>query len=256
MQSQSVKGDVMNSAANLYQQMNAAATPNNIYSLPERTKAEGTPFPVQLGTADPDDVRMSMRRDVVDDQGKVAGYGVATADERVFDYLERKKEAQIEADYRSWVVAQADFTTPAQAAYWNQVAPWITDLKLQEIDRSAEIQKRMAQLQVRGPQSDDDFRFMFMIQKGIIRTPTKPLHLLNEDKELVRSTNDYQRGMFNPLVGTPPRQGWSTGTTGRPDTWDAPFTSGGGATGFNNKFGGGVTNAGPGRSTLNALASQ
>lgn len=221
MFSKSIRPNVISDASNLYSQMNAAATPNNLYSVQDRNVSASSKFPVQLGTADPEDLRMNLRQQVVDGKGNVPGYGMAVADDQVFSYIERKKEAEIEADYRSWIMAQADFSDPARAEFWNKVAPWITDLKLQEIEENANLQKRLATIKVKGPTNEEDFKTLYFIQNGVIRMPSQPLHLMDQDtvRYAGKDTLDFRRGLFNPLATRPPPKGMAPKQTIIPDKW-------------------------------------
>jgi hypothetical protein len=189
-------------------------------------KEEGDPFPVQLGTADPDDLSMAIRKEAISSNanGVVPGMGQAIADDRVFDYLQRKKEAAIEADYRAWVMSQADFTDPAQSQWWTEKFPWIHNLKVQQIEQNAELQKRIAIIKVRGPQSEEDFKLMYEIQQGYKVIPEEPVHKMNEDKTW--SNGDFVRGLFNPLTKIPEPNGFPK--NGKiPSKWGVPFVNDG-----------------------------
>ena len=225
MFSQSVRPNVISQARSLYGQMNAVATPNNYYAEEDRKKTRIGDFPMKLGSAQPDDLEMAARQNLTEDSGIVKGFGMAVADDRVFNYLERKKEAEIEADYRAWVASQADFSDPAQAEFWNKVAPWITDLKLQEIDQNLELQKRLATLQVKGPTSEEDFKLMYMIANGMVRVPTQPAQMMDKDTGRYPGvkTLDFKRGLFNPLAITPPKEGFPKPLNNRPSSWAQPF---------------------------------
>ena len=225
MYSQAYKPDVLNKAANLYKEMNAAADPNNLYRVKDRGNF-ATNFPVQLGSSDPDDLQMDLRQQVIKENGQVDGFGTAVADDRVFSYLERKKEAQIEADYQAWLISQADFSDPARADFWNNVAPWITQLKIDEINKNAELQKRLAVLKVTGPRTEDDFKLLYMIKSKIIVPPAKPVHEM--DSDTTRYTNaenatDFVAGLFNPLTRKPNNKGFPIKELKKPTTWAQPL---------------------------------
>lgn len=221
MFSKSIRPNVISDASNLYSQMNAAATPNNLYAVRDRNTSASSGFPVQLGTADPEDLKMNLRQQVVNKDGNVPNYGMAVADDTVMSYIERKKEAEIEADYRSWIMAQSDFSDPARAEFWNKVAPWITDLKMQEIEENANLQKRLATIKVKGPTSEEDFKTLYFIQNGVIRMPTKPLHLMDQDDQRYAGKDklDFRRGLFNPLATRPPPKGMAPKDSFIPQKW-------------------------------------
>ncbi len=224
MFSQSVRQNALSDASRLYSQMNAAATPNNVFAVKDRFTTPSSGFPVPLGSAQPDDLQMNVRQQVVNQQtGVVPGYGVAVADSQVFDYIERKKEAEIEADFRAWVMSQSDFSDPARAEFWNRVAPWITDLKIQEIEKNAELQKRLATVKVRGPTSEEDFKLLYFIKNGIIRMPSQPLHMMDADTTLYPNKDftdgGFKRGLFNPLAYVPKPNGMAPESVQIPNRW-------------------------------------
>lgn len=229
MFSQAVRQNALSDASTFYQQMNSAATPNNLYSVKDRFSTPTSKIPVPLGSAQPDDLKMFARSQVVGEGGVVPGYGVAVADDRVFDYIERKKEAEIEADFKSWVMAQADFSDPARAEFWNRVAPWITDLKVQEMEKNAEMQKRLATIKIKGgPTSEDDMKLLYMIENKVIRMPSKPLHEMGDDTVYYqdKDTLNFKRGLFNPLSSAPPDIGLAPKTQRIPLAWNSSLPTG------------------------------
>lgn len=237
MFSQAVRQNALSDASKLYAQMNAAATPNNMFAVKDRASTPTSKIPVPLGSAQPDDMQMYLRSQVVNDQGQVPGYGMAVADERVFDYIERKKEAEIEADFKSWVMAQADFSDPARAEFWNRVAPWISDLKIQEMEKNAELQKRLAAIKIKGgPTSEDDMKLLYMIRNGVVRMPSKPLHEMGEDTVYYQDKDilNFKRGLFNPLATAPPLKGLAPAQLSIPTRWNNSLPVANGANQFAN----------------------
>lgn len=225
-----VNPNVISRSHALFQEFNRNAHPNNIQKVATRGETDQKKvFPVQLGTADPDDLAMSLRSQVIDGDGKVPNMGQAIADDRVFNYLQRKKEAAIEADYRAWVMSQANFSDPAQSQWWTEKFPWIRNLKIAQIEQDADLQKRLAIIKVTGPQSEEDFKLMYELQQGYRVMPSKPVHELNEDEKWVGDSN-FVRGLFNPLTRTPTPGGFPKQTR-IPSNWMNPFDFSGNATG-------------------------
>lgn len=202
------------------------ADPNNIVQLKTRDNGMAGQFPVQLGTADPMDVQMGIRQQLVGKRGEVDGMGIAIADQPVFDYLERKKEDLFLAEFQAYVNAQANLGEPAEAAWWYERFPWLKEKRLQEIDRVSDLQKRLAQINVTGIQNEDDMRLLFGIEQGFIKVPTKPVQDLYEDTARFKQPKDFISGIFSPLSTQPGTQRGKIGLPkqlSRVPAWSRPL---------------------------------
>lgn len=198
-----VNPGVERSATSLYARAAQMADPNNVYSLATRDAGISGKFPIQLGSADPRDVKMAIRSDVVGPTGAVAGMGVAEAGPEVFDYLEKKKEEVFYQQFLAYVNNMANLGNPAEAAWWFEKFPMLKEKRLETIKREAEKQKRLAEIQVTGPQNEDDLFLLYMIDQKLITLPSRPLtELYREDKYQPTDFN-FKRGLFSPLAYKP-----------------------------------------------------
>lgn len=204
-----INPQVINQAKQVYQRAQSQADANNVVQL--RTKDStgiAGQYPIQLGSADDYDIRAALKQSTINATGVVetetgASMGIAIAGDRDFDYLQRKKEEVFYSQFLASINAQADLSNPASAAWWFERFPFLKEKRLEEINREAEKQKRMAQIQVTGPQNEDDFFLMYMLQQGLIAQPTKPLTKMYEDPRYSANTLNFTKGLFSPLSYLP-----------------------------------------------------
>lgn len=198
-------------AAALMQQYKIGSTAPNLFQIPDHGVPGGTEaskFPVQIGSTDPDDGKYQMREKIVQGPNAIVpGIGQAIAGEEFFDYAARKEEQAQLLQFTQWVMQQADLSKPESAAWWFEKFPWMKSLRLAEIDKQAELQKRLARIAIQGPQDQGDFLTLWMKQQGLIKVSDKPLHKINEDETIV--ADNYVKGFFAPWSKQPPAQGFA-----------------------------------------------
>lgn len=168
---------------------------------PDGTADDNSKYPVKLGMDDPLDESMAMRTQVVGADGKVPGMGQAIAGPEVFDYLARKKQAELLAGFEDWVYKNADLTSPEAQEYWYRILPWLKEKKIQTLQEQALIQERLGILQIEGPQTEEDMMLLYAYENDLINVSDKPLHKLNEDGAITSETEKgFQAGLLNPLA--------------------------------------------------------
>lgn len=196
--------DMLAKSAALMAKYRSAATAPNVF----RMGAPGQPnaqFPVQLSTTDPEDQKWATMQKIIQQGGEgpaargvVPGIGQAIVPGEFWDYVQRKENADLLAQFQQFVLQQVDLSKPESANWWFTRFPWIRDLKLKEIDEQADLQKRFAQIQVTGPQNEEDFMLIWMRDQGLIKVAETPLDKLNKDNEIISKT--YKEGFFSPLA--------------------------------------------------------
>src|SRR4051812_20080151 len=166
-------------ARSLFNKFNAMATPPNIYQTPGQnaTPGDNSWFPSRIGSTDPEDQKYMLRQQLVQN-GVVPGVGTPVIGDEFFNYAKRKQDQALDFDFVTWVQKQADLTKPESAAWWFEKFPWLRDLKLEEINREAEVQKRLATISITGPQSQEDFMVLFMKNQGLLTPANVPLYQL------------------------------------------------------------------------------
>lgn len=192
-------------AAQFHQQNAAMATPTNVYKITNDTGAAASTvksanFPVQLGSSDYEDEKWNLQQKILNGNknGVIPGMGQVIVGDQFFNYTKRKMEMAEEVAYRSWLMKQANFDSPEQAEYWMREFPWIVDMKLDQVNRISELQKQKAKINLTGPKTDDDWRFIYNEARGLIQVPTTPVHLLPKSDQF-DNTNFYKRGLFSPM---------------------------------------------------------
>lgn len=194
------------------------ATPTNIYKVNRnqgalRDVVENVNFPVRMGTSDPEDYKYALQKKLVNPQGIVEHVGQAIVGPEYFEYAERKMDVAQQVEYEDWLMKQVDWSTPEATEYWVRMFPWMLDRRLEEINRVSNLQNHKAKINVAGPQTAEDWRFMWNEQRGLIKVSDTPVHLLPKDTTI--NTNTYSRGMFSPMINyIPPFNG--QGTIGQP----------------------------------------
>jgi hypothetical protein len=215
---------VISQSKGLFSKAQQESDAKNIVQLETMNDGIAGKYPIQLGSADPDDVRVALKQQFVGSGGLVSGVGLAIAGDRDFDYLQRKKEEVFYTQFLAYINAQADLTNPASAAWWFERFPFLKEKRLEEINREAEKQKRFAQIQVTGPQNEDDFFLMYLKDQGLIAEPTQPLNKMYADGRYKTNAESFTRGLFSPLSTMPNKN-----APGMPDTvssvpaWKNPF---------------------------------
>jgi len=194
-------------ARSLFTKFNAMATPPNIYQVGGQGSQPGdnSYFPSRIGSTDPDDQKYMLRQQLVSN-GQVPGVGTAIVGDEFFDYAKRKQDQALDYDFTTWVQKQANLTTPEAAAWWFDKFPWLKDLKLQEINREAEVQKRLATISITGPQSQEDFMVLFMKNQGLLKPANVPLYQLGvAGAGGVAQQGGFIKGVFNPFTPAYPQ---------------------------------------------------
>jgi len=200
---------MLNKAQQLMEKFGSIATPPNLFKGYGDNADLKSQFPVKLGSTDPDDKRYNLQNQLVgaNASGAVAGYGQAVLDSTFFDWAKRKQEQATLHDFYGYMLNNADLQKPESAQWWFSKFPWMKDLRLQEIDREAEVQKRLAKIQVCGPEDEEDFMVLFLKKQGLLRTSGKPLYELGDVKEgpdsIYKNPFNFKPGYFNPFARSP-----------------------------------------------------
>jgi len=214
---------MLNKAQDLMERFGSIATPPNLYSGYGAVADQKAKFPLQLGSTDPDDRKYNIQRTMVGNSltGTVAGYGQATVGSEFFDYAKRKQDQNTLHDFYGYMLNNADLTKPESAQWWFGKFPWMKDMRLREIEREAEVQKRLAKIQVCGPESEEDFMVLFMIDQGLLKKTNQPLYKLPSAVGIYKQPAAFKAGYFNPFNATKPsaindvRVNWTDPITNR-----------------------------------------
>lgn len=211
---------MMQKMQSLTQKYTSLATAPNVFKTGNANQPNER-FPVQLGTTDPEDAKWALRSKIVDNTDNVPNIGKAIVPEGYFDYAERKEMNNLMTQYQQFILQQVDLSAPEKQQWWYQKFPWIRDAKLQEMYTQAELQKKFAEIQITGPQNEEDFMLLWLRKNGLIRVADVTPERLYEATNITSDT--YNHGFFSPLAQQIPAtnivtQGgkinWSNPTTG------------------------------------------
>lgn len=204
---QGFNAQAMASARNTYRKFVSLPQPPNIFRIHDSANPDafGAPqgttaskFPVKLGSTDPEDDKFGLRARLVDKDGVVPGVGLSVAGDDYFNYAQRKREEAMMFEFYTYIMSQADLSKPESAQWWFEKFPWMRDLRLDEIDRQAEIQKKLAKIAVTGPQSEEDFMLIYLKQYGILGDTDQPLTKLDSMKDGAGGVaRNFKEGMFS-----------------------------------------------------------
>lgn len=162
-------------------------------------------FAARLAQPDPEDRKWFLRSQAIQKEdgastGKTAA-GMAVAPEEFYAYLERKKDAQLYADYQAWAIKQMNTQTPEAQAYWKNILSWVSKRREEILDEQADVQKKLARIRIHGIQNEEDLQFLFALRQGLITLSNSPLYALDEATTVEKGQapqNEYTTGMFSP----------------------------------------------------------
>jgi hypothetical protein len=70
----------------------------------------------------------------------------------------------IAQDYELWKIAQINTDNPAIREWWKKVHPEVWQKKKDHFNRQLEIEKKYAEIQMRGIESEEDLRWLYLYQ--------------------------------------------------------------------------------------------
>lgn len=201
METNKVNVSALDSARALFNKFNALTTPPNIYQVPGQLSQPGdnSNFPASIGSTDPQDQKYMLQSQLVSN-GVVNNIGTPIIGDEFFNYAKRKQDQAQLYNFTTWVMKQADLTKPESAAWWFEKFPWMKDLRVAEIEREAEVQKKLATISITGPQSQDDFMILYMKDQGLLKPSDVPLYQMGAaGAGGVAQQGGFVQGVFNPL---------------------------------------------------------
>lgn len=163
-------------------------------------------FPVKASAVDEDDTIEEMKQDLIKQGPRGDGaivngytpYGQAVLENRDIAYLDRKRQQAQYVDYEKYLANRFNLKDPPTAMFFESIMPRYFQERLAQIHEVAELQKKIAELRLLGPQSEDDLWMEYAILNGLIQLPKGAVwdpdswYDTRDQKEL------YVRGLFNP----------------------------------------------------------
>lgn len=128
----------------------------------------------------------------------VTPFGQLIAKDEDFQWLQRKQEQQEYANFQQWFAENFDKMSPEQKKIARELFPTFYNERLQQLDRSVELQRRIARLKLMGIQDKNDMLFQYALESGYV--PSDPLRQIMDPKAVDDTTRKarYRRGILNP----------------------------------------------------------
>lgn len=193
----------------------------------DRSGAVYSQWPVRLVTPDPYDKIASIRQQTITGGAAsnaaaiVPGQGVAILDDNYFNWVDRKQDQYQYAKFKSWFLAQIDLSSPEKAAYWKNMAPQIYQERRELFNKQMELTSRVAKINMLGPEDEDDYKLIWMVQNGMITLPDGPAWA----PQSMPKEDDFVRGMFSVKRIAPEIVTGSGGSVKTTLTdWRSPFS--------------------------------
>lgn len=150
-------------------------------------------FPAKYVPVDHDaDTRMQMKKELIASQA--LGQGFITDED--MKYLLNKRKIQDRVIFDAWYSKLWDTKDINKLRLAQQIYPDYFKDREGEINREAELQKKIAMIKLRGPADLDDLKLIFQLSQGQEQLRNVPLWRLDEPPE--DTASQYRRGIFNP----------------------------------------------------------
>lgn len=183
-----------------------ALDPSDGSNKPRQQGAMDVQFPTdELTDHDPRDRLMAEKLALADKSG-VTPFGRLIASDSDFDWLDRKRQKEDEANFQTWFAQNYDYMAPEQKAVARRLWPNFYEQRQKMLERNVKLQQKIAELKLHGPQSKEDLMLQYAIESGYI--PADPLeNILHPEKTLEAQSREkrqstYVRGLLNPKART------------------------------------------------------
>lgn len=194
-------------------------------------------FPIRVLPADPYDTTYQIKEDLASPIPAQAGLIIGPAPPMAtpsrplpwtkddIKYLQRKRDAEENAAYLFWQATKYDLNDPATRDWFQRVCPSYFDQRSSLIEEQIDAAARYSKIRLRGPKSEDDYKFEWMIETGRLKLPEGPIWdpyqwMVSEAhvapnataQQTVNAITDYnqtayRRGLWNPIKVMNPQKG-------------------------------------------------
>lgn len=156
-----------------------------------------------LQDSDPRDEIMTAKLSVQDkDHPGITPFGQMIAKDSDFEWLRKKREAEAYANFQTWFAQNFDKMSPPQKEMAKKLFPRFYQERLQQLDRTIELQRKLAKLKLMGPENANDLMLQYAAELGLI--DADPVHAVLHPEEVKRRQEEadrkarYARGLLNP----------------------------------------------------------
>jgi hypothetical protein len=168
------------------------------YRVKDQGDTEYSKWPVELHSTDPQDKKFALREKIIGQAQQnnlvpqVPGQGVAVVSDDYWDYISRKEDQAFLADFKAFLYSSMKLDSPEAMAYWKSQVPEVFEDRMKLFDQQLELVKKQAKINMLGPQSLEDWYFIYLVKKGMIQLPSGRLELGES-----HPTDTFSRGLFN-----------------------------------------------------------
>jgi hypothetical protein len=141
------------------------------------------------------------------ESGVMPNIGKVFLPEEFWAYAQAKQEQGFQEDFNRFVFSQVDVTTPQGRAWWEKKYPGYTQRVYDAYSLKMQIQAKIAEIQIKGFQSEGDLWFAYLYQNKyfdrMLAPPVDRLQPLSTDVPQTTVTNPVgSTRLGNPNVDT------------------------------------------------------
>ena len=149
------------------------------------------------------------------------------------NYFKKKQAAEELAEFNAWCRNRVNLTSSYAELDWAQrTMPFLFDPQEELLEQKLDDCNKYAKIRLRGPQTEEDWEFMYMVETGVIELPKGPVwdpfnealvnagipwKVIDGDEEMSigkiqhkvsqKNYDNYKRGLFSPLNPRTPEKG-------------------------------------------------
>ncbi len=184
----------------------AGAATDNLGAVPLRQRgATDEQFPTDAYEQPSEqDELMNLKlslQDVANNPGNTI-FGKLVASDSDFKWLQGKREGEAYANFEQWFCSNYDKMSVTEKAVARKLFPSFYASRLRLLDKQIALQRRIAELKIKGIESKEDLLFQYALEAGYV--DANPLHhiLDPEGARLAKNRAEriarYGRGLLNP----------------------------------------------------------
>lgn len=137
--------------------------------------------------------------------GVLPKLGKVWVPEQYWAYAQRKQEQAFQEDFNRFVFSQVNVNTPEARNYWEKKFPGYTQKVYDAWTAKMQVQAKLAEIQIKGFQSEADLWFAFQYQNGyfdrMLAPPTSRLVPVEDDQPQNGITNRVSFARVPPNAG-------------------------------------------------------
>ncbi len=161
-----------------------------------QNRGDNRRFPVQLVPIDDRDEKYAVKTELL---SKIPGARIEIDDGDV-EYARDKVRAEQQAQFMHYLLNRYNWNDGHTYEKMSKLFPEIIEAQKAEIDKKAEIQKKLAYIALQNgqPMTKDEFLLLHMLEAGMIEIPKGPLWDPRQDADQTYALG-LNRGLLNPM---------------------------------------------------------